>query len=324
MRVLGAFADFGVQDSRILWDNDPSLAFYVDDLPDCGTMRHKMRHGLYLAIDSGYAHWIYKENPKVNDDGYGGRHTHVIMEDGNKVEWNGGWSSNSHSINHWFPESKVIECSWYMPYYGTMGLAGGCTIEFAQQQIQAYNLPIEIREEMFYGKMGPVVALRGLPSKNERDRDKIMSREDYVFPVGTDIALVNLAMGEDEDNTHLRYDYLKSKPGREQSHKMLYQYMCQVLRIGTQNDWVEGLCKQAEDDPAMFMYFLGTRGRKDFEDGSWIRVPPWMIPTFKDMGCSIQDTLVTQEHGMMMRSSGPWVRKSLLLSNGGIPPIISD
>lgn len=76
--------------------NEPTLQILVDKMPDLKDLRYQEKEGIYYAECDGYVSFYYYVRP---DDGFGGRHFHITMENGEEKVLKGPWSSNAGSVN---------------------------------------------------------------------------------------------------------------------------------------------------------------------------------------------------------------------------------
>jgi len=121
------------------WANAPQLHATVDKLPEREDLRFKKIEGpgwcLYHSVhESGYVSF----NAGTGDhEGYGGAKFVYNMEDGTVETWVGPWSSNSMSMNRYFPAS--IECVFKEEEgkFPTLGYAGHMLIS----KVLQFDLP---------------------------------------------------------------------------------------------------------------------------------------------------------------------------------------
>jgi len=120
------------------WANDPTLEILVDKLPDRSELHFECRNGLYFAESDGYVSFISKKDPTIPDDGFGGAHQTLIMQDRTVLSFKGGWSSRAGVANKLgFTECMDVSLtdepkSWERGY---TFLAGHVTYEFAKNAV---------------------------------------------------------------------------------------------------------------------------------------------------------------------------------------------
>ena len=108
MNILGA---------KINWypgyANSPELEIIVDDIPKREDLRYRRQvtpdGTAYFAQHGDYVDYFW-HNPK-NERGYGGAVFNVILITGEQVSVKGPWSSNSQSMNMFFPRSVSVTIS---------------------------------------------------------------------------------------------------------------------------------------------------------------------------------------------------------------------
>ena len=108
------------------WDgygNLPQVEVTVDKIPEHDKLRYQRVNALGAALffahdPSGYVSYFAGTS---DHHGYGGNTFKVTMLDGSKDEWTGPWSSNSLTMNRYFPAS--CECTLIETVEGPYG---GC------------------------------------------------------------------------------------------------------------------------------------------------------------------------------------------------------
>ena len=90
------------------WGNTPDMEVLVDNMPDESSMVFEEKAGLYLAIQNGYASYMYYNEP---GDGYGGRVFTVKMQDGSIRRLTGPWSSRAGCVNAGGFDTQIMDVS---------------------------------------------------------------------------------------------------------------------------------------------------------------------------------------------------------------------
>lgn len=162
MKILNAGVDW-----EIKWSSDPTIHLYVDGRPGFYDSVFEERGGYYSSNNDGIVHTIYKKDPAIPDEGYGGRFIELKMADGTIRSWHGGWAAASWYYNKWYPEKPIVEACVYTLDYPNMGIASFITLDLAKQLIANYNWPFHFKE-MRVDENGPyyALAINGLPPKS--------------------------------------------------------------------------------------------------------------------------------------------------------------
>jgi len=123
------------------WDNSPKLEIFVDKLPDHSELRFECKDGLYYAELEGYVNFIFKRDPEEADNGFGGAHQKLTMQDGTELSFRGGWSSRAGVAN----ELGFTECmdvaltdepeAWKKGY---TFMSAHVTYEFAKNAVEKF------------------------------------------------------------------------------------------------------------------------------------------------------------------------------------------
>jgi len=123
------------------WANSPTLEILVNKLPDVSLLRYECRNGLYYAELDGYVSFIFKKDPSIADNGFGGSGHSLTLTDNTTVSFKGGWSSRAGVANELgFTECMDVsltddEVSWKRGY---TFLAGNVTYEFAAKAVKEF------------------------------------------------------------------------------------------------------------------------------------------------------------------------------------------
>lgn len=120
------------------WDITPEVVMEVESLPKnfINSFVYEERDGCYRAeMPNGFAYFMHWRGPG-NAGGSGGRHVYVSMTDGSIRTLKGPWSSNSMSVNEFFPDREplievtVVDTDEYYSRYGY-----AATVEFCCKQL---------------------------------------------------------------------------------------------------------------------------------------------------------------------------------------------
>lgn len=134
-----------VLDCRVRWreglENSPELEFLVDKIPENSELRYESKEGLYYAELDGYVNFIYKENPNIPDEGFGGARRSITLTSGETISFNGGWSSRAGVANSLgFKECLDIVITDNLKTWkvGYSLYSGNITYELAKKAVEDY------------------------------------------------------------------------------------------------------------------------------------------------------------------------------------------
>lgn len=174
------------------YSNDPNLYVRVSSEPDRSSFLFEEKDGYYFAENpDGLIKYVYKNNPAVPDEGFGGAQRTVRMKDGSERSWIGGWATSPSACTRaGFPE--FIEVSLRVPQYERTAIGGyGMQIPLARAilakflpDVELVNInyvdprglsaPVELSAEQAAVVGGSrsvwTIKWRGQPSKAERIR----------------------------------------------------------------------------------------------------------------------------------------------------------
>lgn len=160
------------------WENDPELEILVDRLPELSELRYECKEGLYYAELDGYVDFIYKQNPSVPDEGFGGRGRSLTMTDGTVVSFRGGWSSRAGVSNMLgFKECMDVTITdnpegWDRGHHL---YAGSVTHEFAKKAVEDF-LPDIWLEKVVKGSSTPT-----LSGQQARVMNPAKENNEYIY-----------------------------------------------------------------------------------------------------------------------------------------------
>lgn len=135
--------------------NDPELRIIVDELPNQEDLRYKHidlgANELWFAEKEGYVSFFSWTSPK-QDEGFGGRHFPITLEDGSMITLLGPWSSRAGVMNKWFlPQCLDVSLKpshdKYDLWYGA-----SVTLNFALEAIKLCVEPIDLVVKYKHGE----------------------------------------------------------------------------------------------------------------------------------------------------------------------------
>ena len=147
------------------WGNDPALQLLVDGLPPLDAFRFERNGAIYYAELEGAVRYYAYSKP---DQGFGGRHFHITMKNGEEVILKGPWSSRPGEMRMYGFGPCVHVSITDDPLAFERGytfFAGDVTLAFAQNALLEHLPDVELVPVDAWGERNWIPRVKGQPLK---------------------------------------------------------------------------------------------------------------------------------------------------------------